>query len=264
MDIIDYFAFPTQIADEDGLSHLSSHDLKTCIDKTIARKLVMGVYHSMLVIFDNRTLYSDNHINHFTEATSQGNLAFAIMPKKETYRDDIARAAEIGFKSIVLHPYLQNFEPQSYKWVIDCAREAERKELIISLCCAYGGPLIYLVEPLQVVRSIADQVNGPIVIVHGGGAKILEALLLADIYNNIFLDTSFSLHWWIGSSIENDFAFAMKKLGSERWMFGSDDPFLQIEDSLKTHWSFFDRHGISSQEQENIMNGTAHRLLRLD
>ena len=66
----------------------------------------------------------------------------------------------------------------------------------------------------------------PIVIIHSGGLRVNKVMLLALENNNIFLDSSFSLPFYLGSSIEKDFAFAFKKIGTSRIFYGSDNPYM--------------------------------------
>ena len=66
------------------------------------------------------------------------------------------------------------------------------------------------------------------------------------------METSFSLNYWIGSSVEQDIAFSIKKLGVERWLFGSDAPFIEIERAIKEQLNFFDKWKFSEKEIEKI------------
>ncbi len=133
--------------------------------------------------------------------------------------------------------------------------------MFVILCTAYGSRKIYSHQSLPLAAAVAAEVDCPVVLAHCGGAKIVEAMLLADAYANIFLETSFTLPYWMGSSVETDIAFAIRKLGPERWLFGSDAPFVPMGNALAAHRDFFLKHDFSEYQIEQIMGGTALRLL---
>ena len=49
-----------------------------------------------------------------------------------------------------------------------------------------------------------------IIFYHAGGCKILDAFIIAEMWTNVYLETSFSLSYWKKSSIENDLNFVIK------------------------------------------------------
>jgi predicted TIM-barrel fold metal-dependent hydrolase len=102
-----------------------------------------------------------------------------------------------------------------------------------------------------------------VVFSHGGGAKVLDAMLAADAFPNVLLETSFSLSYWLGSSVETDMAYAMRKLGAHRWLYGSDAPFIPMVTALNDHLRFFERHGFAQCDVEAIMGGNARKYLEV-
>ena len=86
-------------------------------------------------------------------------------------------------------------------------------------------------------------------------------MLLALDKSNIWLDTSFSLPYYIGSSIEMDYAFAYKKIGLERIVYGSDTPYLNSENAQQIHLEFFQKFNFSDNDVENIMCNNALNLI---
>jgi predicted TIM-barrel fold metal-dependent hydrolase len=77
---------------------------------------------------------------------------------------------------------------------------------------------------------------------------------------NVMLDTSFSLNYYLGSSIEKDYAFAYRRLGAKRVLFGSDVPYVNFENVFSEQLDFFNRFGFSSEDLENIFYKNAMRL----
>jgi predicted TIM-barrel fold metal-dependent hydrolase len=168
-----------------------------------------------------------------------------------------------GVKAVMFHPYLQSITRQQWSAAISFARHAEKLGMFLCICTAYGSKQLYDIEVLPFAKAIVDSVRCPVILTHGGGAKVLEAMLLADKYPNIFLETSFSLPYWLGSSVELDFAFAMRKLGVDRWLYGSDSPFIPMRQALDNHFQFFQRHLFTDSDIEKIMGGNAFKFLDL-
>jgi predicted TIM-barrel fold metal-dependent hydrolase len=115
---------------------------------------------------------------------------------------------------------------------------------------------------VRLAAALSGHVRCPIVMSHAGGRQILDAMLLAEDARQVVLDTSFSLPYYLGSSIETDFAFAMRKLGAARWVYGSDAPFVSLEDSLSATRRFLDAHRFAAKDVEQILHGTAAALLQ--
>ena len=101
-----------------------------------------------------------------------------------------------------------------------------------------------------------------IIFYHAGGSKILDVSLLQRC-GLMYLETSFSLSYWKNSSIENDFNFVIKSLGSHRVIFGSDHPFIEINKALKDHDVFFEKYKIDKKMQEDIYFNNAKKILNL-
>jgi predicted TIM-barrel fold metal-dependent hydrolase len=158
-----------------------------------------------------------------------------------------------GIRALVFHPYLQKISQCDWPQIIKLAKYAEKMGFFFIICTAYGSKDIYACKVLPFVRSFAGSVNAPIVLAHCGGARILEAFLIADCYSNIFLETSFSLPYWKGSSVSDDIAFCMKKLGCNRWLYGSDAPFVDMQVAIREHMIFFEKYRFSDIEIEQIM-----------
>lgn len=163
----------------------------------------------------------------------------------------------LGIKALVLHPYLQKITQSDWSSITRIAEYAERIGFFFIICSAYGSNDIYRYQVLPFAKEFSETINAPIVLAHCGGAKILEALLIADSQKNIFLETSFSLSYWNGSTIADDIAFSMRKLGSNRWLYGSDAPFIDAKVAIDDHINFLQSRRFSDVDIEQIMGKTA-------
>ena len=142
-----------------------------------------------------------------------------------------------------------NFQKISEQY-FDKAREvsivASKLNMPILIDTSYGSVNMYQYDNLKLAAHILRHVkNVPVVLLHSGGARAMEAMLLAESCSNVFLDTSFSVFYYEGSSIESDLAFAYKRIGLERVLYGSDFPYVSLEDSVASTRNFLIRNEFS-------------------
>ena len=133
---------------------------------------------------------------------------------------------------------------------------------MICIDTSYGTSKMYAHDNLKLACHIADHITKvPIVLLHIGGARVLEAMLLAHEKQNVMLESSFSLGYYEGSTIPQDAAFAFRKIGIERVMYGSDFPYVSMEESMRVHTDFYARFGFSDDEIENMLYNNANQML---
>src|SRR6266404_8002616 len=83
-------------------------------------------------------------------------------------------------------------------------------------------------NPLDLHELATEFPNLPFIIPHFGAGMLREALMVADLCPNIFLDTSSSNRWMRylpGVTLKDVFRQALAVLGPERLLFGSDSSF---------------------------------------
>lgn len=166
-----------------------------------------------------------------------------------------------GAKAIMVNSYLQQISEQDFLNVYQALKFAEKNDLIICIDGSYGTSKMYQYDNMKLACFAADLVSGvPIVIIHSGGLRVKEAMLLAFDKPNVFLDTSFSLPFYLNSSLEQDYAFAYKKIGTNRVLYGSDIPYLNSENAVNIHSHFFKKYKFSDSDIENIMFKNALNL----
>ena len=185
------------------------------------------------------------------------NITLLASPDVISVFDDLCELKEAGLKAITLHSYHQHIDKSRYSEYIELAKWADMLKMPILVDGSYGSLDMYRYDNLELVSYIAKNTNtSPIVIMHGGGSRVLEAMHLVESTKNIYLETSFTLPYYIGSSIERDIAFAFKKIGSHRVVYGSDYPYVDFNESLNKSKELLEKYSFSNIEKENIFQNT--------
>lgn len=168
--------------------------------------------------------------------------------------------AAAGLRSFKLHAYAQKVTPADHAAILALGRRAEKKGLYPTVCCSYGTRELGKHSGVAAAAHLAAHLKGPVVMAHAGGAKLLDAMLVAEDLGNVLFDTSFTLDYYLGSSVEADLAFAMRKTGAARWMFGSDSPFVDQAVSLRNAKAFLKRHRFTDRDGRRLFSETAETL----
>jgi uncharacterized protein len=219
-----------------------------------------------ILLFNQNLFQEDTGISLFVREL-KGKLQSFLLTALIDFRNKkiqsyLEQARHEGVGAFMFNSYLQKITESDFHEVLKVCKYAEANKIIVCIDGSYGTSKMYLYDNLKLACYIADNVtNVPIVIIHSGGYRIIEAMLLALDKKNVFLDTSFSLNYYLGSSLELDYAFAYKKLGAKRVLFGSDMPYVKFNDAYNGQLDFFNRFGFSTDDLEDIFHKNFTRLV---
>lgn len=217
-----------------------------------------------LMIF-NTILFLDKDVNLFMNIIKRDSrdsyITTLINFRSKKEIDYVDKSIEQGIDGIKFHSYVQRIEESDFPNILKICKHAEERGLFICIDTSYGTSRMFAYDNLKLAAFISESIKkAPIILLHSGGARIIQAMLLAEDKKNIYLDTSFSIPYFLGSSLENDFAFAYKKIGSERVLYGSDFPFITFKESIDIIYKFFEKYKFNQVEIENILFNNAVRI----
>ena len=159
-----------------------------------------------------------------------------------------------GIDAVKFHCYFQKIDEGDFPKVMVLAKVAVDLEMPIFIDTSYGSTGMYRYDNLRLAAFLLEEITTvPVVLLHSGGARILEAFLLADACPNVYLETSFSLPYYLGSSVERDMAFSYKKI-ADRVIYGSDFPYVDMDTSLSKFMTFSQKWGFSDSQIEGFLN----------
>ena len=121
-------------------------------------------------------------------------------------------------------------------------------------------------NPLDLHALAADHPAVPFIVPHFGAGLFREALLLADLASNVYLDTS-STNRWIayhhGLTLRDVFQRTLDVAGPERVLFGSDSSFFPRgwnRTVYDAQASALDAAGVTDGDRHRIFTGNFDRL----
>ena len=165
----------------------------------------------------------------------------------------------LDIDAIKFHAYHQNITSDQYERILQICTNSNK---IIVIDTSYGSSKMYINKPLELASLIIDQIKDkPIILLHSGGFKCMEALLLAENQDNVFLETSFTYNFYYGSSICQDLNFIYNKLGADKIIFGSDSPYCDLNTQLKQINKVLDELDFDEYAKSKVFYKNAIRLL---
>lgn len=162
---------------------------------------------------------------------------------------------------IKFHSAFQELDDSKYDRVVEIAEIASKQNMFVMVDGSYGVSNIYKYDNLELLGLLCDRITTPIIFAHGGALKVKEALLLALEYPHLYFDSSFTLAYWKGSSVEQDFAFVTKKLGGNRVLFGSDYPYSDIGKELELQNAFLEFNKVEKEDRSLFFGVGARKVI---
>jgi predicted TIM-barrel fold metal-dependent hydrolase len=167
---------------------------------------------------------------------------------------------ELGFEGLKLHPRLQEFKVMSDA-VVRLAKEAGKMNIPVLIDAFPDGThLMQGFNPLDYATLANTCPETTFIWAHMGGHYVIDFMMLAKRLNNVWMDTSYSLLYYRGSSITDDLAYAMKSMRFKRILYGSDYPDRPLKVSLEESIHLLNRYNIVASDASAILSGNACEL----
>lgn len=198
-----------------------------------------------------------DEVNEFL-AKSTGEAGGRIIPfmrvnphLQENALSSLENGAKQGFRGVKFHPRNEAFAINSEELVFPIAELAVKLGLPILIHT--GEPDTYGYAQPTLVGDLADSFPDLTLVVGHMGKRLYEdAICVARWFENIILETSFRSH--------RDIARAVRRVGADRVVYGSDTPFGVPEiEMLKVRVS-----GITPEEKSMVLGENMARILGLE
>lgn len=169
---------------------------------------------------------------------------------------------DAGVKGIKFHSYTQAISEADYSNVILIAQKAASLGFYICVDTSYGTTKLFDYNNMKLAARICEFVKDtPVILLHSGGMRFNDALVIADYCPNVYLETSFSLNYLANSPYEDFFAFLYRKIGAKRVIYASDFPYVPIEEAIRVLERVLDKAGFNDSEKEEVFYTNAARIV---
>jgi predicted TIM-barrel fold metal-dependent hydrolase len=172
-----------------------------------------------------------------------------VNPLNSSDRERISRARADGFYGIKLHPRLSQVPvtPEIFGPVMERAAAANLPVLFDAVPQSPHVPLSQLeYQAFDILARRFRQVK--IVLAHACAPHVLGAYTVAKANPNVYLDVSFSLAYYAGSSVEMDIGFISDNL--DRFvLYGSDFPQYPADEYLHAYRRLLDTRRAADRDR---------------
>lgn len=191
-------------------------------------------------------------INSFQDSNLFPIAFYAFIQKsREIIYNDLLSIKSKGYVGIKLHPRMGKFtmEDDFLPYVIDAANDLG---LVVLLCTYFynnqvgssKNNITSLIEILTRVKS-----NSRVILLHGGGVRLLEMMEVVRAFPNTLLDLSLTMCKYAGSSLDMDIQFLFQQF-DRRVCVGTDHPEISHK-QLRERFNYF-ASNTTREKAENI------------
>ncbi len=184
-----------------------------------------------------------------------------INPNNENAIKDLEYSIkDLKFKGLKLHPRLQNFEINSKK-VNELVKYAGELKIPVLIDTFPDG--FSLSRGFDVKKFAEVAIQNPktkFIWAHCGGHYVIDFMMVAKRFDNIFMDISYSLLYYLKSNISHNIIYAMKSMKFEKIMYGSDYPDRNIKETLDKTKKYFIEHKLSQEKINKILYENANNF----
>ena len=185
----------------------------------------------------------------------------SINPVVDSDIDELKRLKAAGASGLKLHPRLHGYHIENSN-CMELLRTAGELKMPVMVDCFPDGKNLAIGNTPEAFARIAEKApDVRIAIGHAGGHRILDALMVAKYYRNIFLDLSYTLLYYRNSGIINSIAYSIESLGAERVFWGSDYPDRSYEKTLDLSMQEFRKMNLSDSVMKSLMESNVKLFL---
>lgn len=216
-----------------------------------------------IILLNMPELAFDN--NQVLENTEKYRRFFFVFPSlnpcSDSACDELEQLKASGASGLKLHPRLHGYRIDS-KECVTLLGIADKLKMPVMIDCFPDGKSIAFGNTPDAFASLAEKLPDlRIAIGHSGGHRILDALMVAKSFKNIYLDLSFTLLYYRNSSVIRDIAYAIQNMNAERIFWGSDYPDRGYNETVNLSIREFDRMNLTGETQKAVLEDNAERFL---
>ncbi len=241
------------------LSELSKKELETEI-KNLVTNLNKHSFDKGLVYLLDEKLKAEQLLG--LKVPDNILLSPLVNPFSKKLENKLSKLKKSNIVILKLLPYEQKILKNDFSKLSNFIRLANKYNMIVTVCCAYGSRYLYDTNGVELTAHLLNNgIKAPVIMAHGGMPKIFDAMSLMLEFPNLYMDISFTLPYWWGSTIIDNYAFALNKLDYNRIFYGSDYPYISLEESFDFFEKFVKKYNISNRDKNKILKDNFNNFL---
>ena len=223
------------------------------------------IFTSLFHDFPERTNAFTSKLNRICQKNRLSiEYTFLANPRfSESFESILYHWAKAGVKFVKFHSYHQKISDDLIPDCVKIAKIAEEYGIGICVDASYGSLGLYRYDNLKLAAEILLEVkNVPVIILHAGGLRCYEAVLIASSCDNAFVELSFSPHYYANTSVYQSFVDMFQILETTKFLYASDYPYIDLQASLRCAERLFLDAGLTDDDIERVFYGNAHKILK--
>ncbi|QUM77852.1 amidohydrolase family protein [Moritella sp. 24] len=242
--------------------NICKHDVEATLAAAVQRANALGLANANFMILDSDFAKRLDEFGANLKLQDGHYITVLIDPLDSNAEQHIASAKKYGISGIKFHPYLQKITREQYTRVQALAVIAAQCGMWVAVDCSYGTDRLYDINGVELCAFVLKNgFSGRLLALHFGGPKVLDVMSLMAQHQNIYADLSLSLSYWKGSSVWQDLHFSMMRVGYGRFIFGSDQPFIEFQQALADLDIFAAEYGLSTHQLTAILHDNFNSFL---
>jgi len=167
----------------------------------------------------------------------------------------------LGFKGLKLHPRYNDFRLDSKNTLAICL-EAGDLGIPVLIDAFVDGEFLKRKINIRDFSNLAEKCpHTNFIWAHMGGYKVLDFLFLGKHFTNVFMDFSFTIQYFQGSSVITDVIYAIRNMRFEKLFYGSDFPDKSIGEALGIVSETFLKYDLTADQMDQLFYRNAVRYL---
>lgn len=186
----------------------------------------------------------------------------SVNPFNRSAFDELKQLKVSDASGLKLHPRLHGYHINSDECVGLLAWAQELK-MPVMIDCFPDGRNLSLGNTPDAFARIAEKLPELVIAIgHAGGHRILDALMVAKYFKNIYLDLSYTLLYYHNSDVVKDIAYVIESIKAERIFWGSDYPDRSYRETVELSLKEFDRMILAEDVRKSILETNAENFLK--
>ncbi len=166
-----------------------------------------------------------------------------------------------GLEGLKLHPRFQGVSAADPR-IVPVVEKAVELDVPVAIDALLWKPTPLAIQVPLNIDTLCKRVPAVrIIMSHAGGFRFMDALAVVMANENVYLEVSGALGYFVDTPFEDQFMFVLRQAGAGRVIYGSDYPQQPMRPSFDLAETAFKKHGFGEEERARIFGQNLVALL---